>query len=144
MSAVATSCAQQRSLSVKNQGTKFQNTCLVDSLRSLGFDLNYTRHGPMWAVADGNRLLQPYKPLVLEGIHTTFITSVSALKFSASIPAIVKASYRSAPSTKLCLRKLFALREEPLHGSTGLGRWHRAGTNQSPKARVQDDATGRV
>ncbi|OLP86179.1 hypothetical protein AK812_SmicGene32747 [Symbiodinium microadriaticum] len=32
------------------EGVKFRDTCLVDALRSIGFDVKYRRHGPMWVM----------------------------------------------------------------------------------------------
>jgi hypothetical protein len=36
------------------------NTCLVDSLRSLGFKVGYHADGPFWALGDGNSMLQAF------------------------------------------------------------------------------------
>ena len=42
---------------------RMSHVCLVDALRSLGVNVPYTEHGPLWALRDGNRLLQPHGTL---------------------------------------------------------------------------------
>ena len=37
-----------------------KNVCLVDALRSVGMAVPYSRHGPFWALADGNDMLRPF------------------------------------------------------------------------------------
>jgi len=39
---------------------RYQNVCLVDSLRSLGVKLQYTADGPFWALSDGNAMLSAF------------------------------------------------------------------------------------
>ena len=41
----------------------FKDVCLVDALRAHGFKVPYTGDGPFWAIADGNRFLQPWQCL---------------------------------------------------------------------------------
>ena len=41
---------------------KKKQTCLIDSLRSLGVPVPYLEHGPFWALADGNSMLAPFGP----------------------------------------------------------------------------------
>ncbi|CAE7342206.1 RPL15 [Symbiodinium sp. CCMP2592] len=50
---------------VRQEGNndKFLDTCLIDSLRGLGYKIPYSRDGPFWAKADGDRFLAPYGPL---------------------------------------------------------------------------------
>ena len=38
---------------------RFQNVCLIDTLRLLGAKVQYTSDGPFWALADGNKMLEP-------------------------------------------------------------------------------------
>ena len=38
----------------------FRDTCLVDAFRSVGIKVPYTRDGPLWATADGMKLLAPF------------------------------------------------------------------------------------
>ena len=39
---------------------QFKNVCLVKALRALGAMAPYTADGPVWALADGNRMLEPF------------------------------------------------------------------------------------
>ena len=39
---------------------KFLDTCLIDSLRGLGYKIPYCGDGPFWAKPDGDRFLAPY------------------------------------------------------------------------------------
>ena len=38
----------------------FADVCLIDALRALGFKVRYTCGGKFWALADGNRMLEPF------------------------------------------------------------------------------------
>jgi hypothetical protein len=38
----------------------FQDVCLIDTLRVLGVKVPYTGNGQFWALADGNRMLEPF------------------------------------------------------------------------------------
>ena len=38
----------------------FADVCLIDALRALGFKVRYTCGGNLWALADGNRMLEPF------------------------------------------------------------------------------------
>ena len=40
-----------------------KEVCLVDALRSLGFNVPYVEDGPFRALTDGNRFLQPFQTL---------------------------------------------------------------------------------
>ena len=42
--------------------SRFENCCLIDAIRSLGVKVPYTGPGPYFALADGNRLLAPWRP----------------------------------------------------------------------------------
>ena len=55
---------EQRSCHIASgNNDKFLDTCLIDSLRGLGYKIPYCRDGPFWAKADGDRFLAPYGPL---------------------------------------------------------------------------------
>ncbi|CAE8584402.1 unnamed protein product [Polarella glacialis] len=45
----------------RNAYTRYQSTCLVDALRSLGKKVPYQRDGPFWALKDGNYMLIPFQ-----------------------------------------------------------------------------------
>ena len=38
----------------------FADNCLVDSLRSVGIKVPYTKAGPFWALKDGDEMLAPF------------------------------------------------------------------------------------
>lgn len=42
----------------------FEEVCLLDALRALGFAVNYFADGPFWALRDGNQFLKPFGCLV--------------------------------------------------------------------------------
>ena len=39
---------------------KYRFTCLIDALRDLGSKVPYTRDGPLWTLAHGNEILEPF------------------------------------------------------------------------------------
>ena len=43
---------------------RYADVCLVDALRAHGVKLPYQRSGPFWAMADGNKMLLPFKLLI--------------------------------------------------------------------------------
>ena len=45
---------------MEKDASKYDDVCLIDSLRALGVKLTYERSGPFRAIADGNRLLQEH------------------------------------------------------------------------------------
>ena len=54
---------QKPTLACKNElrvQQHFHDTCLVDSFRALGVRVPYERHGPFWALAEGNEMLKPF------------------------------------------------------------------------------------
>ena len=53
----------------KGGDKKFSLVCLVDAIRSLGVKVPYQKHGPMWALSDGNVLLEPFQCLVCKNIN---------------------------------------------------------------------------
>ncbi len=44
---------------LRSRRERFQDVCLIDSLRAHGFKIPYIGDGPFWVIADGNRFLQP-------------------------------------------------------------------------------------
>ena len=50
-----------RSLAKPRAPARFVDTCLIDTLRSLGLRVPYERSGPFWALKDGNCFLRPLK-----------------------------------------------------------------------------------
>lgn len=40
-------------------GQPFRNVCLINALRGLGYKAAFEKDGPLWALADGSRLLAP-------------------------------------------------------------------------------------
>ena len=46
--------------SLAGQNEVFQDICLNNTLRCLGYKIPYIDHGPFWAQAEGNRFLAPY------------------------------------------------------------------------------------
>ena len=44
---------------------RYEEVCLIDSLRAHRYKVQYTKDGPFWALADGNTFLQPWQNLHL-------------------------------------------------------------------------------
>ena len=43
----------------KRHSERYQNTCLIDSLRAMGLKVPYESDGPFWVLRDGNKLVAP-------------------------------------------------------------------------------------
>ena len=55
--------SSKRATHRKQAPAKFTDVCLVDAIRSLGVKVPYLKDGPLWALADGNELLEPFECL---------------------------------------------------------------------------------
>ncbi|OLP84293.1 Localization factor PodJL [Symbiodinium microadriaticum] len=43
---------------------KFQDVCLIDTLRAHGYKVDYASDGPFWAIQDGSTFLEPFRKTV--------------------------------------------------------------------------------
>ena len=62
-----------RLLASPPDAVRFADTCLIDSLRALGVRVPYTRHGPFWALKEGNEFLKPRKCLACSDCNASSI-----------------------------------------------------------------------